>query len=437
MRSHARAERREVNSARKRPGGVRWFLSILGPGLISGAADDDPAGIVTYSQAGARYGYSLLWVSVLQAPLLSAVQLMCARIGIATRKNIVEVVAAHYPRWLLWSVCVLLLFANTVNVAADLDGVAAALELLTNVRALVYVPFVAMLLIGLMIFGSYRTVRGILKWTTLSLFAYVVAAILAHPDWGAVLERSIVPVWRNDPDYATMFVALFGTTIAPYLFVWQSAEEVEELESEARARAVVPLGRKLRSAAIDTIFGMTASQVIDFAIMLAAAATVGRSGGQQMQTARDVAHALQPIGALGITMFTVGMIGTVMLAIPTLLGASAYALTVAIGQPSSLEARPTRAKAFYAVLTAGAVVGVLLAFLGVSPVRLLFASAVVNGMLAPPLLLLILIMANTRRVMKEHVNDWALNLLGGLTTALMSLGAGWLAIQWSAQQLPH
>lgn len=411
--------------------GARAFLESLGPGLITGAADDDPSGIVTCSQSGAQFGYTILWTVPYQIPLMSAVQLMSARIGVVTGRNLPQVVARQYPSWVVWLVAVLALFANTVNAAADFAGVGASFELVTHVPRLVVIPIAAAVLLALIVFASYGRIRDVLKWTTLVLVAYVVAAALAQPDWNRVLRNTFVPEIKWNADYITMIVALFGTTISPYLFIWQSAEEVEEhggpgLFGLPRLASKVSRDRltSLEAVTRDTIFGMTVSQVISFAITLAAAATLFHGGGGQVpQTARDVAQSLRPIGGgLGTWIFAVGMIGTGFLAIPTLVGSSAYVLAAAFNQPASLSAKPGRAKLFYGVLAAGVVIAIGLDFLGASPVALLYGAAVVNGMLAPPLMIIMMFVCNDHRIMKEHTNGWIINSLA--TVAILVMGSG-------------
>lgn len=409
---------------------LRSWLQSLGPGLVTGAADDDPSGIVTASQAGARYGYALLWTALYQIPLMSAIQLLAARIGLATRRNVPQVIADTFPRWVLWAVVLCLLVANTVNVAADLAGVAAGFELLTKVPHLWFVPFVAAAVIAGLMLAKYRAIRQVLKWLTLSLFAYVIAAVLSRPHWGEVLRRSFVPTVRWDLPFLTMWVALFGTTISPYLFVWQSAEEREE-------RRMKPGGPIYRRATADTVIGMTISQLIAYAIILAAAATLyDAGGGHEPQTATEVAQALRPIGGgAGTILFAVGMIGTGLLAIPTLLAASGYTLAAAFGRPASIDARPRKATFFYGVIAASAAVGVLLDLMGVSPIPLLFGAAVVNGMLAPPLMLFMLIVSRDRRIMGEHRAGPVLSLLAGLTILTMGAGALYMAGAWLLQRI--
>ena len=423
---------------------VLSFLKGLGPGLITGAADDDPSGIVTGSQAGARFGYGILWTAPYQIPLIAAVQLMSARIGIVTGRNLPQVLAKQYAAGIVWLVVPLVIVANTVNAAADLAGIGASVALIGHAPRLVVVPLAAAALLVLILFAKYSTIRAVLKWTTLILVAYVAAAALAHPDWRQVVARTFVPQVRSDREYITMLIALFGTTISPYLFIWQSAEEVEEhggpglagVRRQQRSRARVHL-RALGAVARDTIVGMTISQVITYSIILAAAATLFRDGaGQVPQTARDVAQSLRPIGGgLGTWMFAVGMIGTGFLAIPTLVGSSAYTLAAALGTPASVSADVRRAKLFYAVLAASLLVSVALDFRGVSPVALLFGAAVVNGVLAPPLMIVMMIVCNDRRIMKEHTNGWVLNSLATLAILLMGAGMIYSAVGFVTDHL--
>jgi Mn2+/Fe2+ NRAMP family transporter len=379
----------------------------------------------------------MLWTAPYQIPLMSAVQLMSARIGIVTGRNLPQVLAKEYRAAILWVVVPLAVVANTVNAAADLAGIGASFALVTHIPRLVVVPIAAAALLMLIVFANYATIRAVLKWTTVVLFAYVAAAALAHPAWRRVLASTFIPDLRWDREYITMLIALFGTSISPYLFIWQSAEEVEEhggpgLEG-ARRHERTGLRHRLAALGVvarDTIVGMTISQVITYSIILAAGATLYRGGGGRVpQTARDVAQSLRPIGGgLGTWIFAVGMIGTGFLAIPTLVGSSAYTLAAAFGAPASVSANVRRAKLFYAMLAASLVAAAALDFLGVSPVTLLFGAAVINGILAPPFMIVMMIVCNDRSIMKEHTNDWVLNSLATVTILLMGAGAIYSAV---------
>lgn len=411
----------------------------LGPGLVTGAADDDPSGIVTFSQAGAAFKYGLLWTVLLQIPLMSAVQMMCARIGRASGGDLGDVLRENYPRWVLWSACALLVLANTVTIAADIAGIGAGCELLTGANALWFVPAATALMLGLLAFLSYRTIARVLKWLTLALVAYVVAGVLAGPNWKEVLSATFVPRVTWKLDYLTTFVALFGTSITPYLFFWQAAQEVEEQKAEGKREQRDRVGatrKEMRRVRNDTVTGMAVSQVICYFIIVASGTTIYASGHHDIQTAQQAAQGLKSIGGgIGTVLFAAGLIGTGLLGVPTLAGSAAYAIGAAFNWKVGMNEPVTRAREFYGVIAAGMILGAALDFVGLSPVTLLFGAAVVNGLLAPPLLVVILLVANNPRIMKSHMNGRVLNLLGGATVLIMAGSALWLAVSWAASKL--
>lgn len=413
----------------RRPGRLRRALAGFGPGIISGAADDDPSGIVVLSQAGAAYGYILLWTAAYQLALMSAVQLLAARIAIVTGRDLPHIIAKRYSPRIAFGVAALVAIANTVTIAADLAGVGLGFRLLTHVSR---VPFEVMTAIGvvlLIVFAKYWSMRRVLKWLTLLLFVYVVSAIAARPDWAGVLRDTLIPHVQWNRDFATMWIAVFGTTISPYVFIWQSAEEVEEHPAPARRGRGVT--RDLRWMTADTIAGMTLSQVIAFAIILAAAATLHPAGLRSPQTGREIALALAPIaGGYGTTLFAVGLIATGLLAIPTLLGASAYCVAAAFRKTATFKAKPRVAKVFYASVTVGAAIGLALDLAGVPAVGMLFIAGVVNGLLAPPLLLVMLIVANDRTLMGTRRPHAVVNALVGATILVMTIGSAYVGITW-------
>ncbi len=408
-------------------GVLKRIERTLGPGLITGAADDDPSGIATYSQAGAQFQYGLLWTVPLQLPLMAAVQFMCARIGRASGRDLAGVLANHYPRAVLWFAAIVLLVANIVNVAADLQAVAAALSILTHVPTAVYIVPVAAGIVALVVLASYERLRRYMRWSTLALFAYVVAGLLAHPDWGQVLRASVVPEFHFSTGYVQMFVAVFGTTISPYLFFWQSAEEMEEEKAAGRTTVASRRGtspRVLRLIRADTFFGMFLSQLIGFFVLVCAGAVMFPAGLRNVETAQQAALALKPLGGgAGTVLFCVGLIGTGVLAIPTLAGGASYVLAALFGWRTGIGAKPRRAPKFYISLAGAVAVAAALALgfqlTGVSVVALLVGAAMLNGMLAPPLMIIILLVANNKTIMAGHTNGWLLNGLGILATAIM------------------
>ncbi len=410
------------------------FFRELGPGLITGAADDDPSGISTYSQAGAAYGTNLLWTALISLPLMSAVQLMCARIGIVARNGLAGVLRDHYSTWLLWVACGLLLFANTVNIAADLAGMAAATVLLTGGRAVWFVPLYAALVILLLLFSSYATMTRVLKWLSLALFAYVIAAFLAHPDWLHVLSSTLIPHFEFSGEYLLMFVAIMGTTISPYLFFWQAAQNAEQdqhLVGKFGERPRRAVWRELRTARRDVYTGMLVSNMIMYFIMLTAGATLHPAGITEIQTADQAAQALRPVaGSAAALLFAAGIIATGMLGVPVLAGSAAYAVAEAAAWRRGMDEHPRSAANFYGVIVAAMVIGMALNFAKLDAIKLLVWAAVVNGLLAPPLIVIILIVCNNRRVMGDHRNGWALNVVGGIAALLMGGAAIVLVASW-------
>ena len=407
------------------------LMRTLGPGLITGAADDDPSGISTYSQAGAAFGYATLWVAVVSFPLMAAVQLMCARIGFVARRGLASVLREHYPRPVLWAACALLLVANTLNIAADLGGMAAGARLLTGWPAAVFVPVFAVAIVALLVFASYVWVARVFKWLTLVLFAYVLTAFLAHPDWRAVLRGTVVPHLGASSAYLLTLVALLGTTISPYLFFWQASQEAEEVAARDRTRALGTrvqrpraAWRALRALRLDVLLGMFASNLIMYFIILTAGATLHVAGLTNVQTAEQAATALRPLaGPAASLLFTLGLVGTGMLGVPVLAGSGAYALAEAAAWRSGMDETPDTAPQFYGIIALSVGLGTALTFARVDAIRLLFWSAVVNGVFAPPLIVLVLVVCNNRRVMRDDANGVWLNTLGGLAALAMAAAA--------------
>jgi NRAMP (natural resistance-associated macrophage protein)-like metal ion transporter len=410
----------------KGQGLLRRFFAILGPGLITGAADDDPSGISTYSVAGAAYGYSTLWIALLTFPLMAAIQLMCARLGMVTGRGLAASVRMYYPRWVLWGACSILVVANVINIAADLGGMAEATQLVTGVRPLIGVPFYALLILGLLIWASYQHIARVFTWLTLVLFAYVLTSFFAHVDWKQALAVTFVPHLEWSRGFLAVLVAILGTTISPYLFFWQAAEEVEEVHAnhqshvhKKRATSVA-----LRAVRADTIAGMFFSNFIMYFIILTTAATLHVHGLADITTARQAAEALRPLAGNGAyLLFTLGLIGTGMLGVPVLTGSCAYAVAESAGWRGSMSDKPRDAGKFYAVMIVAMGIGVALNFVGFNAVKMLFWSAVINGLLAPPLILLIILLTSNHKLMGKHVNSSLLRYLGWITFVVMSAAA--------------
>ncbi|MGH9768229.1 MAG: NRAMP family divalent metal transporter [Blastocatellia bacterium] len=426
---------RANGEAAPKPGrSVRHFFRNLGPGLITGAADDDPSGISTYSTVGAAYGFGMLWTAWFSLPLMTAVQLMCARIGLVSGRGLAGVLRRYYSRRLLWFACALLLVANTVNIAADLGGMAEAAGLLTGWPSIWFIPPFTGAVLLLLIFASYRVMARVFKWLTLVLFAYVGAAFLAHPRWGEVLRATVSPRLSFDGDYLMALVAILGTTISPYLFFWQAAQEVEEEKAEGKTTVGQRMGatrEKLRDARDDVVTGMSVSVVVFYFIILTTGATLYQAGQRDIQTARQAAEALRPLaGDLAYLLFSLGLIGTGFLGVPVLAGSAAYAVAEAGAWRAGMNERPLMAKKFYAVIAFSMLVGMALDYAGINAIKMLFWAAVVNGLLAPPLVVIILWVCNDRRVMGEHRNGRLLNVAGVFTAAVMSAAALAMLIAW-------
>ena len=406
----------------------------LGPGLITGAADDDPSGIATYSQAGAAFGYSLLWTALISLPLMSAIQLMCARIGIVARSGLAAVLREHYPRWMLWLACSLLIVGNTINIAADLAGMAAAAKLLTGIPAGWFLPAFTALILALLVFASYERMTRVLKWLTLALFSYVLAAMLSGADWRGVLRGTLIPRITLSREYLLMFVAIMGTTISPYLFFWQAAQNAEQdalIMRRIVGRPRRAVQRELRAAARDVNAGMLFSNLIMYFIILTAGATLHRAGITNVQTAEQAATALRPIaGDAAALLFTLGLVGTGMLGVPVLAGSAAYAIAEAAAWRAGMDEKVHNARQFYGVIAVAMVVGMLLNLAHVNAIKLLIGSAVINGLLAPPLIAIVLVVCNNKKVMGTHRNGRILNVLGGAGVVVMTIAAVALVISW-------
>ena len=409
------------------PGRVRKFFAELGPGLITGAADDDPSGISTYSVTGASFGYAPLWTALFSFPLMTSVQMMCARLGMVTGLGLAGVIRRRYSRWVLWGACSLLIVANVVNIGADLGGMADATEMVTGVNSLIWTPVYATLITSLLFWTSYRSIARIFKWLTLVLFAYVITAFLAHPDWRAVLHSTFVPHVQWSSAYIATFVGLLGTTISPYLFFWQAAQEVEEERKIGRQTVAEREGatdEELRKSRTDVMTGMFFSNLVMYFIILTTAATLHAHGKTTIDTAQQAAEALKPLAGNGAyLLFTLGLIGTGMLGVPVLAGAAAYAVSEASSWRGSLEDRPRLAKKFYAIVAASMILGLVLDYAGFNAVKMLFWSAVLNGVLAPPLIVLVVLLTSNREVMGDRVNGPILKWLGWACAIVMTVAA--------------
>lgn len=423
----AKKKHSRPQTAKVSPRRVRQFFSELGPGLITGAADDDPSGISTYSVTGASFGYAPLWTALFSFPLMVSVQLMCARLGMVSGLGLAGVIRRSYPRWVLWGACSLLIVANVVNIGADLGGMADATEMVTGVNSLVWTPIYAILIISLLFWTSYRFIAKVFKWLTLVLFAYVITAFLSDPDWRAVLHSTFVPHVEWSSAYIATFVGILGTTISPYLFFWQSSQEVEEERQKGRHTVAEREGatdQELRKSRTDVITGMFFSNLVMYFIILTTAATLHAHGKTTIDTAQQAAEALKPLAGNGAyLLFTLGLIGTGMLGVPVLAGAAAYAVAEASNWRGTLEDKPRLAKKFYAIVASSMILGLALDYAGFNAVRMLFWSAVLNGVLAPPLVGLVVLLTSSKKVMGDRVNPPLLKWLGWATAAVMAIAA--------------
>jgi NRAMP (natural resistance-associated macrophage protein)-like metal ion transporter len=412
------------------------LLLVLGPGLITGASDDDPSGIGTYTTAGASLGFATLWTAPLTLPLMAGVQFICAKIGMVSGMGLSGVLRKHYPRWLVYGAVSLLVIANTVNAGTDIGAIAAAINLLVPVPvpALVMVLPIALSIVLLQIFGSYALISKTFKWLTLTLFAYIFAAFLAHPHWGEVLKATFIPTVSFDNKYLMTLVAILGTTISPYLFFWQASQEVEEELKMGRKTLSERRGatdNEIKFAEIDVDVGMVFANMVFYFVILASAATLHATGKTTIETATQAAEALRPLsGSIATIIFAFGLIGSGFLAVPVLTGSSAYAVGEALGWNCGLNEKLRNARPFYSIILISTVIGVLINFLKIPPVTALFWTAVINGVLAPPLLVVIMLVSNNRRIMGKRVNGRLANFLGWTTAILMSAAALGMILTW-------
>ena len=408
---------------------------IMGPGLITGASDDDPSGIATYSQAGAQFGYGLGWTLLFTYPLMCAIQLVSAQIGRVTGRGLAGNMRRHYPVSLLYLLVGLLVVANTINLGADLGAMAAALRLLVDGPILLYIAGFAIVTVLLEVFVRYSRYVSVLRWLSLSLFAYVATVFVVGVPWLTVARNLVLPPISLSGGYLTVVVAVFGTTISPYLFFWQASEEVEEEQEDPKAKPLIEAPqqapRQMARMQLDTIVGMGFSNIIALFIMLTTAATLNAHGVTDIQTSSQAAEALRPIaGRFAFTIFALGIIGTGLLALPVLAGSAAYAVGEALHWRVGLAQHPGRARAFYGTIAVATFVGATLNFTPLDPIKALFWSAVINGVAAVPIMVMIMLMASRRKVMGQFtLTPWLMSL-GWLATAAIAAAAIGMFATW-------
>jgi NRAMP (natural resistance-associated macrophage protein)-like metal ion transporter len=427
------AETIAVEAARKEKRNV--LLEALGPGLITGASDDDPSGIATYSQAGAQFGYSLGWTLLLTYPLMAAIQLISARIGRVTGRGIAGNIRRYYSRSLLYPLVGMVLVANTINLGADLGAMGAAVKLLVGGPSLLYVAAFGLGTVLLEVFMRYSRYVSVLKWLSLSLLAYVATAFIVDLPWGQVALGVFVPHLTWSRDYLVTIVALLGTTISPYLFFWQAESEVEDTEEAPDAsplkQAPEQAPKEIRRIEIDTYLGMAVSNLVALFIVVTTAATLHAHGVTNIQTSADAAEALRPLaGEFAFVVFAAGIIGTGLLALPVLAGSAAYALGETLGWPVGLARQWYQARAFYGTIAVATLIGAIMNFLPIDPIKALFWSAVINGVVAVPIMTIMMLIATRKQVMGEFRLSPRLRFMGWLSTAAMALAAVCMIGSW-------
>ncbi len=413
---------------------VRRFFGILGPGFITGASDDDPSGIGTYAITGASTGFSTLWLALVTFPMMAAVQFACAKIAMVTGRGLAGVLKEHYPRWLLYPAVALLVIANIINAGADIGAIAAAINMLVPIPiSAMIIPITAVILM-LQFWGTYALIERVFKWLTLALFAYVATAFFTNPNSSDILRGSLIPSFSFDAQFLMTVTAVLGTTISPYLFFWQTGQEVEEEKRIGRTAISDRTGTStpaVRRRAWDVLIGMLFSNVVMYFIILTTAATLFKAGKTSIQSATEAAEALRPLAGNGARLLlALGLIGTGFLAVPILTGSSGYALAEVFGWKYGYDEKPHQAKKFYLMLGLFSAAALEINFLGINPVTALLWAAVLNGLLAPPLLVLIMIISNQKKIMKNQSNGIVVNIFGWFTTVAMFGAAVALIASW-------
>ena len=414
---------------------VKELLKIAGPGIITGAADDDPSGIATYTQTGAQFGYGQLWTALLVLPMLIAVQEACARIGAVTGKGISAVVKERYSKQVLYGMLALIVVANTINLGADLGAMGAAAQLIVPVNLTVLVLFFTALILVLEIFTSYKTYARILKWLCVTLFSYVITVFLVKEPWGTILRATFVPHIEFTAGFFFIITGVIGTTISPYMFFWEASEEVEEEKSKKMIHNGKPAVTKLflKRLRVDNFLGMVSSQIAAWCVIVVAATVLNHNGITHITTAADAAKALEPLvhtfphaGFLAKLIFAIGIVGLGFLAVPVFSGSASFALSEALNWSSGLNLKLKRAHGFYGVITVATLLGLMINFIGINPMHALVVTAVINGVVAVPLIFLIARIARNQEVMGEYRSGMLSNVL--VCTAFSFMGASAVAM---------
>jgi NRAMP (natural resistance-associated macrophage protein)-like metal ion transporter len=422
---------------------LKSFFKILGPGLVTGASDDDPSGIATYSQAGAQFGFGTLWLALFQLPMMIVIQEMCARIGLVTGNGLAGIIKKRYSKKTVYPIISLLLIANTINIGADIGAMSASVKLVSPQLPIgaVTILFTA-LIICTEIFVPYRKYVTILKYLTLSLLAYVITAFIVGANWTTILIASVVPHFEFTPAFMMIFVAIFGTTISPYLFFWQASEEAEEDIAKNKIKEIGEGKPKIRRKEImimrkDVAVGMVFSQAIMWFIIITTAGTLHVNGVTDIATADQAAKALEPLvktfphsGELAKTIFALGIIGTGLLAIPVLAGSSAYALSEEFGWKEGLSKKFKEAKGFYLIIATSTIIGLWINFANVDPIKTLIYAAVINGIIAVPLLIVIMKIGNDKKILEGRTNGKISNIVGWITVLVMGFSVAVMFLTW-------
>ena len=414
--------------------GWRRWISVLGPGLITGASDDDPSGISTYSIAGASTGFSMLWIVLLTTPMMAVVQGMCARIGMVTGAGLATNMRKYLPIWMLYPLALAIVVANVINAGADLQGMAAAANMVFGLREWFWVLCFGIVLSVSQVFLPYKTLFSIVKWLTISLFAYIITAFVVHVPWGTVLRHVFVPEVHFNASWITTLMAVLGTTITPYLFFWQACLMVEEEKAMGRTTLVQRRGAtvdEIKDAHLDANVGMIFSNIVAFFIIVTTAATLASTAHSNIQTAQDAARALEPLaGRFAALLFTLGMVGTGLLAIPALVGSSAYVVAECLKWKTGLDEPLRRAPGFYGALVIGMIVAMAMNLLHVNAISALFWSAVINGVVSVPLLCVVVSFASSKRIMQRWRSSLLARFWGWATVAVMGVAAIGIFVFW-------